>query len=212
MDLSRKCFKAKRLPKVVSPAGRGLQPRSGMFVQNIAAWANSDYPASMVQARISWNNKSALYFVTPTVVSWYYIFDRHDRWQILADSFQYLQKTRGLEIHAYVFMLNHVHLIIQAPNVAAVMRDFKPHTTRQIKSSLTASEPQMLDLFTRADGTFKFWKSDNGPKMIAPEKFYLQKLNYIHNNPVHKGYVEQPEYWKWSSANPHSAIKTVAVV
>jgi len=166
----------------------------------------------MVQARINLDNKSALYFVTPTVVSWYYIFDRHDRWQILADSLQYLQKTRDLEIHAYVFMLNHIHLIIQAPDVAAIMRDFKRHTTRQIKSSFAASEPQMLDLFTNADGKFKFWKSDNGPKILATEKFYLQKLNYIHNNPVHKGYVEKPEYWKWSSANPQSAIKTVAAL
>ncbi len=164
----------------------------------------------MVQARIHQDNKSALYFVTPTVVSWYYVFDRHDRWKILADSLLYLQKNRGLEIHAYVFMLNHIHLIIQAPDVAAILRDFKRHTTRQIKVSLATSEPQMLDLFADSDGTFKFWKSDNQLKILATEKFYLQKLNYIHNNPVHKGYVEQPEHWKWLSANPNGVIKTVA--
>ena len=36
--------------------------------------------------------------------------------------------------------------------------------------------------------------------MMDSEKLYLQKMNYIHLNPVRKGYVEQVEHWKYSSA------------
>jgi putative transposase len=46
----------------------------------------------------------------------------------------------------------------------------------------------------------------NAPKKIENPVFYLQKLNYIHENPVRKGYVTQPEHWLWSSANPFSAL------
>ncbi len=44
------------------------------------------------------------------------------------------------------------------------------------------------------------------PKLIESEKFFLQKINYIHNNPVRKQYVADPSYWYWSSANPDGEI------
>ncbi len=46
----------------------------------------------------------------------------------------------------------------------------------------------------------------NAPKKIEPQDFYLQKLNYIHENPVRKGYVAKVEHWIWSSANPTSPL------
>lgn len=161
-------------------------------------------------ARIHRCEQDALYFVTPTVWNWYYIFDRHNRWQILADSLLFLQNNKQLEIHAYVFMLNHIHLIIQAPDVISVLQDFKRHTTKYIKKNIQQTEQNLLPLFCNNSDQSQIWKTDNQPKIINTQQFYLQKLNYIHNNPVLKGYVEQPEFWKWSSANPNSKIKTVA--
>jgi hypothetical protein len=38
------------------------------------------------------------------------------------------------------------------------------------------------------------------PILIYSDRFFNQKLNYIHNNPVEKGYVEAPEDWIYSSA------------
>ena len=159
-------------------------------------------------AHISDATKSGLYFITPTVSNWYYVFDRYDRWQILADSLKFLQANRGLEIHGFVFMLNHLHLIVQAPDVTACIRDFKRHTALQIRNSLEQYEPRVADLFRDDSGQFHLWKTDNQPKLIENSKFYLQKLNYIYNNPVRKGYVDQPQHWKWSSANPNCPIKT----
>ena len=66
-----------------------------------------------------------------------------------------------------------------------------------------------LKLFINKEtGKYNFWQINNCPKIIGTEKFSLQKVNYIYNNPVRKRYVERPEYWKWSSANPNSEIKT----
>ncbi len=162
----------------------------------------------MPLARISREIGEGVWFVTPTVWNWYYVFDRHDRWQILADSLIYLQQHRGLLIHAYVFMLNHLHMIIQHEDAAGIMCDFKKFTARQIRANLQATEPNVLRLF-EGEGQFRFWKEDNQPKLLETERFYMQKLNYIHDNPVRKGYVDRPECWRWSSANPHSPIRTL---
>ncbi len=45
------------------------------------------------------------------------------------------------------------------------------------------------------------------PKLIESQDFYDNRVQYIHNNPVKKGYVMQPEHWCWSSANPMCEIK-----
>ena len=106
-------------------------------------------------------------------------------------------------------MLNHLHLIIRAPDVAACLRDFKRHTALRIRESIRRHEPDILPLFLDEAGRFRLWKPDNKPKIIENERFFLQKLNCIHDNPVRKGYVERAECWKWSSANPDCPIKVV---
>ena len=159
--------------------------------------------------RINRNEKGELYFCTLTLCGWYYIFDRHDRFRILADNLAYCQRTKGLKIYAYVFMLNHIHLIASANDLAGVLRDFKSFTAKELSKNICAFEPQILRLFQTEKG-FHFWQNGNEPKMIETEKFLHQKLTYIHNNPVKKEYVNYPEEWRWSSANEIQEIIKVS--
>lgn len=46
----------------------------------------------------------------------------------------------------------------------------------------------------------------NAPKKIENPAFYVQKLKYVHESPVRKGYVACAEHWVWSSANPDSPL------
>jgi REP element-mobilizing transposase RayT len=151
-------------------------------------------------------NSNQTYFITPTIKNWYYIFDRHNRWQILADSIKYFQENKGLEVFAYVFMLNHLHMIVRSPDLIGFLRDFKKFTSKKLIENIAENEANVLPLF-KAEKGYEFWKYDNQPKLIESEKFFLQKVEYIHNNPVKKGYVERAECWKWSSANVDSEIK-----
>ena len=160
----------------------------------------------MPKARISRELNDGVYFLTPTIWNWYYIFDRHDRWSILANSLLWFQKNRQLKIHAYVFMLNHLHLIVSSQDVAGFLRDFKKFTSKELRRSLAEHEPNVLPLFVSDGGSYHFWKADNKPMRIESPKFYRQKLDYIHQNPVKKGYVMEAAHWKWSSANPDSLI------
>ncbi len=160
----------------------------------------------MPKARVRQELKYGSYFVTPTIWNWYYIFDRHDRWRIIADSLKYCQQHKGVEIFAYVFMLNHLRMIVRSEDVSGFLRDFKKFTSKEIKKNLEEHEPKVLKLFSDEKYGYRFWKDDNQPKYIESDRFFLQKQNYIHMNPVRKGYVDRAEYWKWSSANPEGEI------
>ena len=154
----------------------------------------------MPSVRIHREQKDQLYFVTFTVKNWYYLFDRFNRFEILEQSFVYCQKQKGLEVFAFVFMLNHLHFIGRAQDLSAVIRDMKSFLAKQFKKNIHAHEPGLLKLFTQ-DGTFSLWQKANYPKLINSEKFFRQKVQYIHNNPVAKQYVHQAEDYRWSSAS-----------
>ena len=139
----------------------------------------------MPSLRISKELKDQIYFVTFTVKNWYYLFDRHNRFQILEDSFVYCQKHKKLDIYAFVFMLNHLHFIGSAPDLGSVIRDMKTFLSKEIQRNILATEPTVLRIFEK-DGKYNFWDNTNCPKLIVSEKFFNQKVEYIHNNPVYK--------------------------
>jgi REP element-mobilizing transposase RayT len=56
------------------------------------------------------------------------------------------------------------------------------------------------------EGGYSVWAKGNMPKVCETEDYVVQKISYIHYNPVRKQYVRNPEDWRWSSANPESDI------
>jgi REP element-mobilizing transposase RayT len=166
----------------------------------------------MPSIRISKDYPSGIYFLTFTVRNWYYIFDRHYRFKILADSLHYCQKQKGLKIFAYVFMINHIHLIASSPDMIAFVRDFKKFTSKEIQKNILKTEPNVLSLFKDEEGVYEFWARTNMPKAIESEEFLIQKIKYIHANPVRRQYVQRVEDWVWSSANPESDLKVDPLV
>ncbi|OGG90698.1 hypothetical protein A3H55_03220 [Candidatus Kuenenbacteria bacterium RIFCSPLOWO2_02_FULL_42_16] len=154
----------------------------------------------MPSVRIFKEQKDQLYFLTFTVHNWYYIFDRHNRFKILEDSFVHCQKHKGLKVYAFVFMLNHLHFIGAAPDLISVIRDMKTFLSKEMQKNIIATEPETIKLFETKDG-YHFWQDNNYPELITSEEFLEQKTNYIHYNPVRKEYVHYPEDWRWSSVN-----------
>ena len=146
------------------------------------------------------------FFLTMTVKNWYYLFDRHSRWEILLKSLRFCQKNKNLKVSAWVFMMNHIHLIVQSDDVSGFVRDFKTFTSKEIKKNLLATEPNVLDIFLDADGKYELWQKTNMPKAIETGAFFQQKVEYIEHNPVRKTYVKRPEDWIWSSANTDALL------
>jgi REP element-mobilizing transposase RayT len=87
------------------------------------------------------------------------------------------------------------------------MRDFGTYTSRHLTDLLgQAGRFDILESFqsaAKADGRgneYKVWQDGFHPIAIESEHFFVQKLNYLHENPVRKGYVDRPEQWHYSSA------------
>ena len=53
------------------------------------------------------------HFVTCTILNWLPIFTRKESVEILIQSLKHLQKEENLKLYAYVFLENHIHLIVQ---------------------------------------------------------------------------------------------------
>lgn len=162
----------------------------------------------MPSVRIPKDLNNNVYFLTLTVKNWFYIFDRHDRWNILAGSLDFCRKHKGLKIYEFVFMLNHIHLIVKSPDVSGFLRDFKQFTAKRIRRNIQENEPTIEQIFLDTEGRFELWKKTNMPKLVETEEFFLQKAEYIRANPVRKNYVMHPEDWYWSSANPYCELET----
>ncbi|MCG6538066.1 MAG: transposase [Syntrophales bacterium LBB04] len=137
----------------------------------------------MPSVRVAKALNDEIFFLTFTVHRWYYLFDRHNRWDILADSLKYCQVKKGLKIYHFVFMLNHIHLIARSGDMSGFIRDFKAFTSKEIKKNLRETEPQILKLF-REDEEYHFWQKTNMPEIIKNEDYYLVKAQYVEQNPV----------------------------
>ncbi len=161
----------------------------------------------MPSIRVSKKENCGVYFLTITVKNWYYVLDRYYRWNILANSLGYLKENKNLKLYAFVFMINHIHLIVSSEDIAGFLRDFKGFTAKEIYKNIQKTEPNLLKIFTNEKGEFEFWEKTNMPKIIETEEFYLQKASYINDNPIKKEYVIENNHWYWSSANKNCELK-----
>lgn len=161
-------------------------------------------------------NKAGIHFITFAVVEWVDVFSRKQYRDIVIDSLRYCQQQKGLKIHAWCIMSNHVHLIISAAhnNTSDILRDFKKFTSKEIIKAIEENDKEsrkdwMLAVFREAgslnsrNNTYQFWRQDNQPKELFSPQFTVQKICYIHNNPVEAGLVEKPEDYLYSSAKDY---------
>jgi REP element-mobilizing transposase RayT len=163
----------------------------------------------MPTPRIHHEQENDLHFLTLTVIEWIDIFTKLEYFQIIIDSLKYCQSNKGLVIGEYVIMTNHMHLIAQAKSgfqLSQIVSDFKKHTTREVLKLLVEDNRKyILNLINNSyakkkDSCWQIWKRENYSELIYSYKFFLQKANYIHKNPIKRGYVSEPEDWLYSSA------------
>lgn len=166
-----------------------------------------------MSTKYKFTDRQASYFVTSTVVGWIDIFTRDIYRTILLDSFKFCQKNQGLQIHAWVLMTNHFHMIYSCTNndPGMVMKNIKSHTAIKlidtiINNSRESRKDWMLNLFEeygkekQSNHRYQFWIHENHPVLITDHDMLQQKMLYLHENPVRAGYVIEPEHWKYSSA------------
>jgi REP element-mobilizing transposase RayT len=144
--------------------------------------------------------------MTCTVLNWIAVFGYTDVVQIVLNSLKFMVENQRLTLHGWVIMENHIHLIASALNLSKEIHDFKSFTARSIIDFLEenhfTSLLQQFRIFKKEHKIhqqYQFWEEGSHPEMIFDMKMLVQKLDYIHYNPVRRGYVEDPSHWRYSS-------------
>ena len=165
------------------------------------------------------------HFVTFSLVGWIDVFSRECYKEIFVNSLKYCQEHKGLTLHAWVIMTNHVHLIIssQTNKIEDIVRDLKKYTSKKIIAAIQENPTEsrkewMMNLFSFAGKSnsnnkdYQFWKQDYHPIELNSSEKLKERLDYLHENPVRSGLVWEPWHYKYSSAidyytNEHGLLK-----
>lgn len=134
---------------------------------------------------IRYQHQSCLHFIT---------FSCYQRMQLLDNAaacvfereLERVRKWYGCYISGYVVMPEHVHLLISEPErgeLSTVMQMLKQIISRKLRSASAA----------------RFWQVRYYDFPVWSEKKRVEKLRYIHRNPVKRGLVSRAEDWQWSS-------------
>jgi REP element-mobilizing transposase RayT len=159
------------------------------------------------------------YFVTFTVTHWVDVFTRPLYKMMVVEALKYCQQHKGLEIYAWVLMPNHMHMIARATGsqmLWEIIRDFKKFTAKQVTGAIEDNPESrrewMLARFYYAGkylkriDKYKFWQDGSHAEIIYSPKFFYQKVNYIHKNPVKQMIVRHPEDYLFSSARNYAGL------
>jgi putative transposase len=104
----------------------------------------------------------------------------------------------------YVVMPEHVHLLISEPKIgtpSTVMRVLKQRVSRAIRKIRRRRNPSQLELWRKEPGEARrsFWQRRFYDFNVYTRKKRIEKLHYMHMNPVKRGLVADSKLWAWSS-------------
>lgn len=159
------------------------------------------------------------HFITCTILHWLPLFTNKDSVQIIIDSLSHLQKSDNLIIFSYVILENHLHLVAQSDDITKTMQKFKSYTAYELLRLLQKNNAQTLlkqlsyhKKAHRTESTYQVWEEGFHPKLIQSDTMMREKIEYIHHNPVKRGYIEEAEHWRYSSAKDYTGKDGILAV
>jgi putative transposase len=113
-----------------------------------------------------------------------YLGDDHPR-SVFLDILEIVRRRHQFFLFGYVLMPEHVHLLLSEPKAKRLdntLRVLKGQTSRQLRGSRD-----------------RFWQKRYYDFNVLTHRKFVEKLRYIHRNPVTRGLVSKPQDWPWSS-------------
>jgi putative transposase len=137
-------------------------------------------------------------FFTATILEWKHLLKPDKYKDLICSSLLFLTEQNRVQVHGLVILSSHIHIVwhIAHPYTRGqVQRDFLKFTGQQIKQDLIVHHPNVLPHFyaNAKDRHYQFWERNALSVPIWNEVVLLQKLNYIHLNPVRAVLCMQPE-------------------
>jgi len=129
-------------------------------------------------------------FITSKTVNNYPFFSNRQNAQIVISTLYFGRTNNWFSLIAFVIMPDHLHLIIvpRQKNISQAMHSIKSFSSKEINN------------INNRNG--QVWQPSFRDFTICKRGILLEKLRYIHDNPVRKGLVAEAEKYSFSSANP----------
>lgn len=157
------------------------------------------------------HSDNPIQFYTATILEWKHLLKPDKYKQIIIDSLAFLVKEQRVKVYGFVIMSNHIHLIWQDTALHSLKHtqlSFMKYTAQQIKFDLEKHHINVLPYFIveAKDRKYQFWERNALSIDILSSKVFVQKLNYIHKNPVRAGICENETDYHYSSAKHYCNI------
>jgi putative transposase len=168
-----------------------------------------------MSTRTKHTNESSLYYITFTCFDWLPLFQQTNSYDIVYKWFNYPRGKKNIQVTAYVIMPDHLHCILFFPDIDFSLSTVVSNAKRfmayeiikrlqnlnegillqQLQSAVTGKEKSKGQLH-------KVFEESFDAKSIDNTIFLLQKINYIHLNPVKGNYalVTDWRHYEHSSA------------
>jgi putative transposase len=116
------------------------------------------------------------------------IFKTHADYQRMLDLLFEHSRAQGVDIHAYVLMSNHLHLLVT------------PQKDQALPKMMQSVGRSYVQTFNKIQGrTGTLWEGRYRSTLIQTERYLLACMVYIDLNPVRARMVVQPDEYVWSS-------------
>src|ERR1035441_4320280 len=125
--------------------------------------------------------------------------------KVVCAAFDEARNSGGFLIFAHVIMPDHVHLITEGSRKPSdTLRFVNGISSHRVISYLkeknyTTSLDKLRDSKKTRQHSYSLWDGHSNVLPLFGETFFMQRVNYIHQNPVRAGLVERAENYRWSS-------------
>lgn len=125
---------------------------------------------------------------------------------VLCKAIDEARNSAGFLLFAYVIMIDHMHVMTDKPGTASdVLRVLKGLTARRVidylkEKNYVTSLAKLRHEERDHNYRYSLWQTEKNVLPIFSEGMFMQKVNYIHQNPVRAELVSRATDYRWSSA------------
>ena len=155
--------------------------------------------------RKSYIRTGEVYFWTATINKWQKLLWEDRYKDVVINSLEYLSCAGKIDVYAFVIMPTHLHLIWKTNELngkETAQGSFSKYTSHEFRKMLHREGKLITYKIEAGNKEHEFWQRDSLAFHLYSRRIALQKLKYIHNNPLaeHWRLARHPCDYKYSSA------------
>jgi putative transposase len=140
----------------------------------------------MPKGLVRFQNCGVFHFLTFSCYRRQPLLDRRGGYSLFQETLERVRQSYRFVVAGYVLMPEHVHLLVNEPRNGALSKMI------QVLKQITSKR-------LKHPNESQFWQRRYYDFNVSTDEKRVEKLRYMHRNPVRRGLAAKPEDWPWSS-------------